>query len=123
MQKINTLSRKDKWKLIYACLIYPILLMSSIGGHILSELYSKYGNAGYNASLQLSNKIAAWLSTLFYIPLIFPAIIIRFVYFRRGLNYGIEIYSSMIISILISKLIIFLLHISTLIFFHLGFWT
>ena len=111
MQKINTLSRKDKWKLIYACLIYPILLMLSIGGNIMSELYSKYGNAGYNSSLQLSNKIAAWLSTLFYIPLIFPAIIIRFVYFRRGLNYGIEIYSSMIISILISKLIIFFYYI------------
>ena len=106
MQKINSLSKKDKWKLIYAYLLSPMMLFLTFSGSMMSELYGKYGDAGYKTALDISNKISIRLCVLFYLPLTLPAMIIRFAYFRRRLNYGLEIYTSMIISILMSKLII-----------------
>lgn len=38
---------------------------------------------------------------------ILPAAVIRFFYFRRGLNYGVEIYTHMIVSIVATLLIMF----------------
>lgn len=92
----SELSRKDKIKLIYAYVITPILIIWMTGGNIYSEVDAKYG---FETVTSVSCGTVIGLGMINSILLLFPPTLIRFLYFRRDLQYGIEIYCSMLISL------------------------
>ena len=96
--------KADKWKLRYAYIIAPLLIMMSIGGNIASEAYRQTRQI-----ITLPHGAIFELAMKTYLPTILPPIAIRFGYFTRGLNYGLELYISMCISVVASLLLAFLM--------------
>ena len=100
----SDIKQYDRWKLIYAYVVFYILLSLLIDSQIGKEVYKQYG---HEVAQNLSQRLVR-LTMVVYLPLVFPPTIIRFIYFRRGLKRGIELY----LHILISTAITFFLHYS-----------
>ena len=102
---MSTITRKDKIKLVYAYVITPILMCLQIGGQVMSELNGKYD---YDAALNAANRTGFVLGLIGYFLLIFPPTVLRFVFFRRELDYGEELYSSAMFSLAVTMLMMYL---------------
>ena len=95
----------DRIKLIYSYVIFSTLIMTQVAGLINVEMYNKYGfGIINNMPLSLINEIG----TIYYLILILPPTLIRFVFFQRKLKYGLEICVHLAISLFTSLLVIFL---------------
>ncbi len=97
----NKLNKYDKHKLIYAYIASPLIIIGSLGGNLASNVYRNSGqviNPPFETVFSLAIKI--------YLPAILPAIAIRFGHFKRALNYGLELFVSMWVSIIMSLLLL-----------------
>ena len=92
--------REDKIKLIYAYVFSPLF----IWGQIPSELNRIYG---YKATINVPLGIAFRATMIADLPLVLPSSLIRFGYFRRGVNYGFELYVSMLLSTILTLVLFF----------------
>ena len=100
---------KNKWKLIYAYIISPLLIMSNIGGSVIIELYGKQGDKAIqrilsNNLLSEINLMSFKLGLFSYLPVMLPPTLIRFVALQRKLKYGVEISVFFSLSLFISLL-------------------
>ena len=102
----NKITKNDRLKLIYAYIFSLVLIMLSTSGEITSRLYSKYGSRAINI---VPFSTIFTLSMMSYIPYVLPPTVIRFVYLRRKLSYGLELYLNMLLSIAVCMLICFLM--------------
>lgn len=97
----SNLNKYDKRKLIYAYIISPLIIMGSLGSNLTSGAYSKTGQVIIPPCGAVFG-----LAMMAYLPAILPAIAIRFGYFKRALSYGLELFVSMWVSIIMSLLLL-----------------
>lgn len=91
--------KHDKWKLRYAYIIFPLLITAQLAGQMQSELYRKYGDKAIG---EVQCGYIFMLVVIDYLPIILPSTVIRFGYFKRALNYSLELFISMWSAITIS---------------------
>ena len=102
----STLNKYDKLKIAYAYIFSPLFIMASLGGSIQSDLYAKYGDKALG---QVPCGAVFGLAMISYVPTILPSTLVRFAYFKRELNYGLEMYASMWIATVLSLILAFLM--------------
>ena len=92
----DKLQKKDRIKLIYAYVIWPLLAFS-MSQKIFTEIYTQIW---YHTNKDIAFAAMSFAVVWSYLSLMLPPILIRFVIARRKLKYGLEMSLSLALSFL-----------------------